>query len=374
MNLIDVHHRDGEARTGILKLNHGDVPTPAFMPVGTNATVKAVSHSELKDLGFNLILGNTYHLYLRPGMEVMETYGGLHEFSTWDGNILTDSGGYQVFSLAPFRKIKPEGVRFRSHIDGSYHFLTPEDVVDVQMTLGSDIMMVLDVCTAPDISYKKALSALITTTDWARRSFDRWTERRESLGKPSGALFGIIQGNFYKELRTRSAEELLEIDFPGYAIGGLSVGESFDQFEEFTAYTAEFMPEDKPRYLMGIGTPDFILAAVENGIDIFDCVFPTRIARNGAVFTKDGIIALKKERFRLDRRPIDEGCGCPTCRRYDRGYLRHLFKVGEINGPMLASVHNLFFLKAFMDDVRNSIEEGRFSSFKKDFMARYNKK
>jgi queuine tRNA-ribosyltransferase len=368
MNTISIEHQDSgsRARNTILRLPHGDVQTPAFMPVGTNGSVKAIHHSTLESYGFNLILGNTYHLYLRPGIEIIKEYGSLHKFTSWNRNILTDSGGYQVFSLAPFRKIREEGVRFRSHIDGSYHNLTPESVLDLQTAFESDIMMVLDVCTAPDLEYKKALSALITTSKWAQRSIDRY----RTNGAP-GLLFGIIQGNFYKDLRKRSAEELIEMDFPGYAIGGLSVGETFDQFLEYLEYSAEFLPQDKPRYLMGIGTPEYILAAVENGIDIFDCVFPTRTARNGLVFTDQGAVNLKKIRFASDQGPIQEGCGCAACTRYSTGYLRQMFKANEIYGPMLATEHNLYFLKNFMDRIRLAIAEDRFNEFKTEFLSQY---
>jgi queuine tRNA-ribosyltransferase len=359
------------ARTGTIGLPHGEVRIPAFMPVGTNATVKAISHHDVEKIGYRLILANTYHLFLRPGKEVFTEYGGLHTFSSWNHNILTDSGGFQVFSLALMRKIRDEGVRFQSHIDGSYHVLTPESVVDFQETLGSDILMCLDECTAPDISYKKALEASNRTTDWARRSKKRWEQRPEGY---DGKLFGIIQGNFYEDLRKKSAEEIIELDFPGIAIGGLSVGEPYAQFLDYLAYTARFLPENKPRYLMGIGTPDYIFAAVENGIDLFDCVFATRTARNGTVFTRDGMISLKKVVHATDREPIVPGCSCKACTTYSRGYLRHLFKAGEIFGPMLATEHNLQFLYDLMVSIRKSIENGTFTTLKKDFLDRYGRK
>ncbi len=357
-----------KARNGYLNLPHGRVETPVFMPVGTNGTVKALTHDALDEMNFRIILGNTYHLYLRPGTEVISEFGSLHDFSTWKHNILTDSGGYQVFSLAPFRKIKEEGVYFRSHIDGSYHTLTPENVVQTQQIFRSDIMMPLDVCTPPAITEKEALDALKLTTRWAKRSKNQWLVHDEDY---NGVLFGIIQGNFFKNLRSQSAEELIELDLPGIAIGGLSVGESYEKFTEYLEYTAALLPENKPRYLMGIGTPEYILDAVENGIDLFDCVFPTRIARNGSVFTRDGIIALKKEQHRLDKDPIDESCRCYTCRRYSRGYMRHLFKAREILGPMLASRHNLHFLQNLIMEIRISITQGRFADYKKSFLERY---
>jgi len=369
---IDITHTDisTKARTGILDLPKGKVDIPAFMPVGTNAAVKALKHEDLEKMGYKLILGNTYHIYLRPGMEVINKAGSLHEFSTWKNNILTDSGGFQVFSLSPFRKISDEGVRFQSHIDGSSHEFTPEKVVNIQADFDSDIAMVLDVCTPPDISHTEAENASIQTTRWAKRSVKARSLCRDDY---KGALFGIIQGNFYEDLRKRSAEDILALDTPGIAIGGLSVGETPELFHDFLAYTAQFLPESKPRYVMGIGTPDYILSAVENGIDLFDCVYPTRIARNSTVFTRNGLIALKNERFKLDDRPIDEECTCPVCQRYSRSYLRHLFKAKEILSPMLLTEHNLYFIAKFMEEIRASIREGSFSSYKKNFLARYYK-
>jgi len=356
------------ARNAQMSLPHGDVQTPAFMPVGTAGTVKAMFHTSLEDMGYDLILGNTYHLYLRPGMEVIKNSGSLHEFTTWDRNYLTDSGGFQVFSLASRRKISEEGVRFSSHIDGSYHTFTPENVVEIQETLRSDIQMVLDVCTAPGISKREAEEALKTTIAWAKRAKSRWENRIEGY---DGKLFSIVQGNFYKDLRKRSVNEIIDLDTPGIAIGGLSVGESKDEFKEFLAYTAELLPKEKPHYVMGIGTPDYILEAVEHGIDIFDCVYPTRIARNGTVFTRDGLIALKNQKFQFDDAPIDSTCQCATCKRYSRSYLRHLFKAGEILGPMLATEHNLHFLAQFMKEIRESISLGRFLEYKKNFIDSY---
>jgi len=371
--MLSIEYRDDDtrARSGILSLPHGDVEVPAFMPVGTNGTVKAVKHKTVEDMGYTLILGNTYHLYLRPGMEVIEAAGGLHEFTSWKHNILTDSGGFQVFSLAPFRKIREEGVRFRSHIDGAYHVFTPEKVVEIQEAFGSDIQMALDVCTPPDISHKEAVEALEITTNWARRARKRWDSRKEGY---EGKLFGIIQGNFYEDLRKRSAEEILELDTPGIAIGGLSVGETPEMFRDYLHYTAQFLPDEKPRYVMGIGTPDYMLEAVHAGIDMFDCVYPTRIARNGTCFTRDGLIALKNERFRLDQLPIDPECTCPVCRTYSRSYLRHLFKAKEILGPMLVTEHNLHFLYTFMEEIRQSIRENRFLAYKTSFLNRYTKR
>ncbi len=366
-----VRDRETSARTGRLDLPHGSLNTPAFMPVGTNGTVKAIHHETVESMGYNLILGNTYHLYLRPGLEVIKHYGGLHKFSSWKHNILTDSGGFQIFSLATFRKIREEGVRFRSHIDGSYHNLTPEDVVMVQEALGSDIQMCLDVCTPPDITHKQALEALNITSRWAGRAKQRWLETDENY---HGKLFGIVQGNFYKDLRKQSAEEIISLDLPGIAIGGLSVGETYDKFVEYLSYTAEFLPDNKPTYLMGVGTPDYILEAVENGIDLFDCVYATRIARNGTVFTRNGLVPLKKAVHAMDDGPLDTGCSCRACTQYSRGYMRHMFKTNEILGPMLATEHNLTFLYTLVEDIRESIENSTFREFKKDFLKNYSSK
>ncbi|AHC15180.1 tRNA guanosine(34) transglycosylase Tgt [Salinispira pacifica] len=360
-------HKDQhcEARTGQIHLPHGNVDTPVFMPVGTNASVKAVRLEDLFSMGVQLILGNTYHLYLRPGMDVIQKFGGLHGFNNWNGNILTDSGGYQVFSLAPFRKVTNEGVEFRSHIDGSKHFLTPEKVVGIQEILNSDIQMVLDVCTEPGISHKSAREALEITTSWALRAKNSWETTTETY---QGKLFGIVQGNFYEDLRARSAEELSALDLPGYAIGGLSVGEPFDQFQHYLAFTAPLLPGGKPRYLMGVGTPEYILEAIEHGIDMFDCVFPTRVARNGTLFTDHGRLVLKNQRYEYDTRPVSEHS--PTA-AYSRSYLRHLFKAGEMLGPMLASLHNLWFLKKLVEDSRRAIHENRFLEFKRSFLDLY---
>lgn len=352
------------ARTGTLVLNHGKVETPVFMPVGTYGAVKAITHRSLSSMGYNLILGNTYHLYLRPGMEVIDNADGLHTLSGWNHNILTDSGGFQVFSLSDFRKITDEGVEFRSHLDGSKHLFTPELVIEIQNRIGSDILMPLDVCTSPDIPFREAEEAVMTTTAWAKRSFTAHHQK-------GGALFGIIQGNFFKDLRKRSAEEIQSIGFPGIAIGGLSVGEPFHVFSDFLGSTSELIDTSVPRYVMGIGTPEYILQAVENGIDMFDCVFPTRIARNGAAFTPQGILSLKKEDYKFDLTPIDNSCTCSTCTTYTRSYLRHLVKTKEILGAMLITEHNLFFLMNLMNNIRESVCSGSFKQFKKQFLSEY---
>lgn len=361
---------NSKARLGVVSLPHGEVLTPAFMPVGTNGTVKGIYHDKVKEMGYQIILANTYHIYLRPGEEVLETYGGLHKFSNWNGNILTDSGGFQVFSLSGLRKIKDSGVTFQSHIDGSKHIFTPEKVVNIQKTIGSDIAMVLDVCTPPGIEHKAAKEAWRITKQWAERSIDE----RNRLGKSfRGNLFGIVQGNFYEDLRKESALTLSDMDFPGIAIGGLSVGEEKNQFIDFLGYTAQFVTEEKPRYVMGIGSPDYILECVENGIDLFDCVLATRMARNGAVYTDDGVMVLKKAIHKFNTGPIDPNCNCSACKDYSVGYMHHLIKCNEMLGGMLATEHNLRYLQNFMLRIRKAIEEDRFTEFKRDYLARFYK-
>ena len=354
------------ARTGVLELPHGPVRTPVFMPVGTNATVKAITNEQLEALGFDLILGNTYHLYLRPGLEVFTASGGLHRFMSWEQNILTDSGGFQIFSLARMRKVEEQGVTFRSHLDGSLLRLSPEEVVDFQRVLGSDILMPLDLCTPPGIEEKEALRAVDLTTRWAGRSKSRWL-----AAEVPGNLFGIIQGNFFPHLRKRSADQLLELELPGYAIGGLSVGETFSAFQETLAQSAALIPDRYPRYLMGVGTPQYILEAVEQGIDMFDCVFPTRTARNAQAFTSAGPLSLKTETAKQDFQPIDPECSCSICRRYSRAYLRHLFKTKEILAAMLTTHHNLAFLQSLIVSIRTAICRGEFRAYKRRVLQRY---
>jgi queuine tRNA-ribosyltransferase len=357
------------ARTGWIDLPHGRVATPAFMPVGTNATVKAIGPEAVAEMGVSIILANTYHLYLRPGHEVIREAGGLHGFTGWKRNFLTDSGGFQVFSLSSLRELSEEGVSFRSHVDGSRRFIGPEEAVEAQAAFNSDIQMQLDVCTPFGVGEKEASEASDLTTRWARRAKERWSRKRDE--GYAGQLFGIIQGNFYKDLRVRSAEEILELGLPGVAIGGLSVGESFEVFSEHLSHTAALLPADRPRYLMGIGTPDFILEAIENGIDLFDCVFPTRTARNGLIFTSRGPIAIKKAAYERDFGPPDPLCDCPVCATHSRAYLRHLYKCEEILYAMLATRHNLHFLGDLVRRARYSIEHGTFPSFKKDFLSAY---
>ncbi|MBO5826832.1 MAG: tRNA guanosine(34) transglycosylase Tgt [Treponema sp.] len=363
---------DCKARTGVLHLPHGNVQTPVFMPVGTNATVKAMPKDFLEEIEFEIILANTYHLFLRPGPDLVKEAGGLHGFSQWKKNFLTDSGGFQVFSLSKLRKITEDGVRFQSHIDGSYHMFTPENVVQTQTKLNSDIQMQLDVCSGYGVSRKEAEKALKITSDWLLRAKEEWENQRE-LGY-KGILFPIVQGNFFEDLRQQSAEFVSSLNMPGIAIGGLSVGEPAEEFKKYLNHTVQFLPESKPKYVMGIGTPEYILDAIENGIDMFDCVLPTRNARNGSYFTHDGMLSIKQERHTHDFGPIDKDCNCKVCRTYSRSYLRHLFKEQEILSSILASYHNLYFLNNMILEIRDAINNNRFAEYKKMFLERFNHK
>ena len=332
------------------------------MPVGTNATVKAMNPDELQELGAEILLSNTYHLYLRPGHKIIEEVGGLHTFMKWNGPILTDSGGFQVFSLSPLRKITDDGVEFRSHIDGSLHLLTPELVMEIQGALGSDIAMVFDDCTPYPATRVYALNSLKLTTQWAKRCKDNHVHSLSPA--PTGALFGIVQGGVYNDLRKQSAEELMEMDFDGYALGGLSVGEPKELMYEMVNVTALLLPQDKPRYLMGIGDLLDVLEAVSAGIDMFDCVMPTRNARNGTLFTSQGRISIKREEFKKDPGPLDPNCGCYTCRNYSRAFLRHIFMSREILSMRLNTMHNLHFYLEFFRQMRESISRGEFKKFR----------
>jgi len=354
------------ARVGRLYTPHGVFDTPIFMPVGTQATVKAMSPDELKDMGAGIILSNTYHLYLRPGHDLVAEAGGLHKFMQWDRGILTDSGGFQVFSLGPLRKITEEGVTFRSHLDGSKHFLSPEKATEVQMALGADIIMAFDECVPYPADYEYARQSTQRTTRWAERCKKAHTRKDQ-------ALFGIVQGGMYKELRTMSAQDLISLDFSGYAIGGLSVGEPKPLMYEMLDHTVPLLPSNKPRYLMGVGTPDCLLEGVMYGIDMFDCVFPTRVARNGTVMTNRGRLVVKNAEFARDFRPIDPECGCYTCRNFSRAYIRHLLKTDEIFGLRLTTTHNLYFLLNFMKEMRKAILEDRFLAFREEFWTHYRK-
>lgn len=348
---------DGNARRGILTTQRGVINTPAFMPVGTLGTVKAMSPDEMEQIGAEIILGNTYHLYLRPGTDVIGQLGGLHRFMNWGRPILTDSGGFQVFSLSPLRKIREDGVEFRSHIDGSLHFIGPAEAMKIQGVLGSDIAMAFDECIPYPADYDYALKSVELTTVWAGKC-----KENRNAGQ---ALFGIVQGGMYKDLREKSLKDLLDIGFDGYAVGGVSVGEPKEEMHEIIRFTAPLLPSDRPRYLMGIGDFVDMLSAVEAGFDMFDCIMPTRNARNGTLFTSVGRISIKREEFKYDRGPLDPNCGCYTCRNFSRGYLRHLFLSREILSMRLNTMHNLYFYLDFFRKMRASIEEGTFGRFKK---------
>ena len=371
IKVFDIKHKNAgsRARTGVMHLPHGDVRTPVFMPVGTNATVKAMPKDFLEEIDFDIILANTYHLFLRPGPDLIKEAGGLHGFSQWKKNFLTDSGGFQVFSLSKLRKITDEGVRFQSHIDGSYHMFTPENVVETQTKFNSDIQMQLDVCSGWGVERKEAEKALRITSDWLLRAKGEW-EKQQNEGY-KGLLFPIVQGNFFEDLRQKSAEFVSSLDMPGIAIGGLSVGEPPEEFTRFMNYTVQFLPEDKPKYVMGIGTPEYILDAVAAGIDMFDCVLPTRNARNGSYFTRRGMLSIKQERWIHDFNPVDSECNCKVCRTYSRSYLRHLFKEQEILSSILASYHNLYFLNNLLKEIRTAIDEDRFEEYRIDFLEKF---
>ena len=354
-----------KARRGRVNTPHGPIETPVFMPVGTAGTVKAVKPEEVRDMGAQIILGNTYHLYLRPGHEVVEAAGGLHKFMNWERAILTDSGGFQVFSLGAMRKISEEGVEFRSHIDGSKHMLSPEKSMEIQNALGSDIMMAFDECAPYPADRNYVKNSLERTTRWLKRckEFHKNTEQQ--------SLFGIMQGGMYKDLRKQSAEEIVELDLPGYAIGGLSVGEPKELMYEIMDDCVDYLPADKPRYLMGVGSPDCLFEGVERGIDMFDCVLPTRIARHGMAMTSQGRVNIKNAKYERDFTPLDPHCDCYTCRNYSKAYLRHLFKCDEILSSMLMTTHNLHFLVNTMAGIRKAIEEDRFLEYKKEFYDSY---
>ena len=357
-----------KARRGIIHTPHGDVQTPVFMPVGTQGTVKAMKPEDVAKLGHegaSILLGNTYHLYLRPGHELVKAAGGLHKFMNWNGAILTDSGGFQVFSLGKLRKITEECVKFRSYIDGSSHMFTPENSIEIQNALGADIIMAFDECAPPDADYKYIKESQARTTRWLKRCVEAHKNTENQ------SLFGIMQGGFFEDLRRESAEEIVALDLPGYAIGGISVGEPKEKYVGVLDYAVDFLPEDKPRYVMGIGTPDYILEAVEHGVDMFDCVEPTRLARHGMAMTSHGRIGLDKGRFKEDFGPVDPECDCYVCRNYTRAYVHHLVKENEILGSMLLSEHNLYFLVRLAEEIRKAIEEDRFLEFKMEFLDKY---
>ena len=363
--LLHVDKNSG-ARRGVVHTPHGDIQTPIFMPVGTQATVKAMTPDELKDMvKAQIILSNTYHLFLRPGHNLVKEAGGLHKFMNWDRPILTDSGGFQVFSLGPLRKITEEGVEFRSHLDGSKKYISPEISMEIQEALGSDIMMAFDECCPYPSTYEYTKKSMERTTRWAKRCKEYHTTTDKQ------GLFGIIQGGFYKDLREQSAKELIELDFPGYAIGGISVGEPKPEFLDILRHTTPLMPENKPRYLMGVGTPDYLIEAALAGIDMCDCVLPTRIARHGTAMTANGKVVVRNATYERDFTPLDPECDCYTCKNYTRAYIRHLVKEKEILGVRLLSIHNLRFLTKLMERIREEIEHDNLKNFRDEFYKQY---
>jgi queuine tRNA-ribosyltransferase len=358
-----LHRQAGEARLSTFQTPHGAIEMPAFAPVGTQANVKTLEPRDLREAGCQLILANTYHLYLRPGHHLVEQIGGLHQFMAWDGPILTDSGGFQVFSLAHQRKLDDDGVTFRSHIDGSLHRFTPERVMEIEQALGPDIAMVLDECAEP-LDYNYLRQALDRTHRWAERC-------KAAHTRPDQALFGIVQGGVFPDLRQQSVDFLRQLDFPGYAIGGLAVGETKTAMYATLDTTCPALPADRPRYLMGVGAPEDLIEAVHRGVDLFDCVLPTRLARNGALLTPNGRINLRSAHYAEDPQPVQEDCGCYTCRTFSRAYLRHLYKAGEITALRLGTIHNLYFVLDLMRQIRAAIGEGRFGEFRAAFLSRY---
>lgn len=355
------------ARVGVIHTASGDIPTPIFMPVGTVGTVKTMTVDDLKEMGARIILGNTYHLYLKPGMDIMKKSGGLHKFMNWDGPILTDSGGFQVFSLADNRKISEDGVMFRSHIDGSKHFFTPEKSIEIQNDIHSDIMMSFDECVDANASYDYVKNSMERTLRWAKRGLDY----HKANSHPDQSLFGIVQGGMFKDLREISARETVAMDFDGYSIGGLSVGETKEEMIDILNFTTPLLPEDKPRYNMGVGTPDYLFESFEAGIDMADCVLPTRIARNGTALTSEGRVVIKNATYKEDFSPLDPECDCYTCSNYSRAYLRHLVNAKEILGARLLSYHNLYFLLKMCENIREAIMNDTFLDYKKEFYEKY---
>jgi queuine tRNA-ribosyltransferase len=353
--------QDGNARAGLLKLSHGEINTPVFMPVGTYGAVKSISPDELEAMNYEIILGNTFHLWLRPGLEIIKKHKGLHQFINWKRPMLTDSGGFQVWSLGKMRKISSQGVTFRSPINGNECFLGPEESIEIQKNLNSDIAMIFDECTPYPATYEETKISMLLSQEWAYRS-------KESFLGSKNALFGIIQGGMYEDLREDSLAQLSNIGFDGYAIGGLSVGEPKADMEKITAFITPKMPQEKPRYLMGVGTPEDIMHAIEHGVDMFDCVMPTRNARNGWIFTRFGDIKLKNTRYKDDLLPFDKSCACYTCQNFSRSYLHHLFKIGEMLGLRLNTIHNLFFYKTFMKEASDAIKHQKFKEYQTLFL------
>jgi len=367
LNHTDAHSK---ARAGLVETDHGIFETPAFMPVGTIGTVKTVSPHELRENGVQIMLSNTYHLYLKPGTDILRQLGGLHRFNGWSGPILTDSGGFQVYSLDDLRKLSEEGVEFRSHWDGSRHLFTPEKVVDIQRAIGSDIMMVLDQCIANPSDYESAREAHLLTLRWAARSREHFLNTRPYYGHRQ-FQFGIVQGGVYEDLRIASVRALIDMNFEGYAIGGLAVGEDAETRDRVTDLCTDVLPENKPRYLMGVGKPEDILQAIERGVDMFDCVIPTRNARNGQVFTATGRLVIRNARYKDDPRPLDKQCQCYACQHFSRAYIRHMFSVNEVLGLRLATIHNIHFYQKLVREARQAILEDRFAEYKVRFLETY---
>lgn len=369
MSAITYEHiktcKQSGARLGIVHTPHGSFETPAFMPVGTQATVKTMSPEELKEIGAGIILSNTYHLWLRPGQDIVKEAGGLHKFMNWDRPILTDSGGFQVFSLSEFRTIEEEGVHFRHHLNGSKLFLSPEKAMEIQNALGADIMMAFDECPPYPATHEYMKASVERTSRWAERCLEAHARSHDQ------ALFGIVQGGEFKDLRTQSAKDLVSLDFPGYAIGGLSVGESKEVMNEVLEFTTPLLPQDKPRYLMGVGSPRSLIDGAIRGVDMFDCVLPTRIARNGTLMTSEGRLVVRNAKYKRDFRPLDENCSCHVCQTYSRAYIHHLIRADETFGIRLTSYHNLHFLLNMMDEVRDAIRQDALLDYRDEFFERY---
>ena len=365
--VIEARDQDSRARAGIFETDHGVVHTPIFMPVGTIGTVKTLSPLDLQENGAQIILGNTYHLYLKPGLDIIREAGGLHKFNGWPGSILTDSGGFQVYSLDELRQISEEGVEFKSHWDGSTHFFSPEKVVDIQRTIGSDIMMVLDQCIANPSDQETARKAHLLTLDWAKRSKEHFL-KTSAFYDYRQFQFGIVQGGIYPDLRRESVNGLLDLDFDGFAIGGLAVGETQAVRNEITRFCTDLLPQNKPRYLMGVGMPEDILDAIDRGVDMFDCVIPTRNARNGTVFTSRGKLVIRNSKYKQDFKPLDETCDCYACSNFSRAYIRHLFNVNEVLGLRLATVHNIHFYMKIVKEARKSIVDKNYLEWKNSFL------
>jgi queuine tRNA-ribosyltransferase len=371
--VIEARDQDSRARAGIFETDHGVVHTPIFMPVGTIGTVKTLSPLDLQENGAQIILGNTYHLYLKPGLDIIREAGGLHKFNGWPGSILTDSGGFQVYSLDELRQISEEGVEFKSHWDGSTHFFSPEKVVDIQRTIGSDIMMVLDQCIANPSDQETARKAHLLTLDWAKRSKEHFL-KTSAFYDYRQFQFGIVQGGIYPDLRRESVNGLLDLDFDGFAIGGLAVGETQVVRNEITRFCTDLLPQNKPRYLMGVGMPEDILDAIDRGVDMFDCVIPTRNARNGTVFTSRGKLVIRNSKYKQDFKPLDETCDCYACSNFSRAYIRHLFNVNEVLGLRLATVHNIHFYMKIVKEARKSIVDKNYLEWKNSFLNAFQMK